>query len=131
LNPAGGHSNVVGFGLGVKWTDHQPTGTQALLVFVTQKQPAALLTDQEILPRQTHDGTPIDVVTLGDVTAEGYRYDAVAGDDARAAAPPAAPQAEPQTLRRRHRPAPAGVSIGNVDVTAGTMGSVVYDFLPG
>jgi hypothetical protein len=29
------------------------------------------------------------------------------------------------------RPCPSGASIGNVAVTAGTLGSVVYDFLPG
>lgn len=38
---------------------------------------------------------------------------------------------EPQLLRRRMRPCPSGFSVGNVRVTAGTLGSVVYDFLPG
>jgi hypothetical protein len=40
-------------------------------------------------------------------------------------------ETEPQLLRRRMRPCPAGFSIGNVAITAGTLGSVVYDFLPG
>src|SRR6266511_6425167 len=52
--------NVIGFGHGVKWTNNQPTGDDALLVFVEQKLdvPAAERVPAEIGGKQT------DVVTL-------------------------------------------------------------------
>jgi hypothetical protein len=39
--------------------------------------------------------------------------------------------AGPQALARRLRPCPSGFSVGNLRVTAGTLGSVVHDLLPG
>jgi hypothetical protein len=120
-----GQPNVVGYGLGVKWTGGQPTGEPALLVFVTQKLPATMLGAEELVPTHTGEGLPTDVVSIGYVTAEDHH----ATDDH----PGARDRGDVgvQTLRRRMRPAPAGISIGHVDVTAGTMGSVVYDLLPG
>ncbi|MDN3021098.1 hypothetical protein [Streptomyces sp. S.PB5] len=144
-------ANVVGFGHGVKWIEGQPTGEQAVLVFVTQKVPESMLPERDVIPYQMDDGTPTDVVAVGHVAAQrqqrqqvrreerrGGQYGAdgsVEDQLARLSQPlleemggPAA--FEPQLLRRRMRPCPSGFSVGNVRVTAGTLGSVVYDFLP-
>src|SRR6266540_6122418 len=58
--------NVIGFGHGVKWTNNQPTGDDALLVFVEQKLdvPAAERVPAEIGGKQT------DVVAIGTVMAQ-------------------------------------------------------------
>jgi hypothetical protein len=128
--------NVVGFGFGVKWTGGQPTGTPALLVFVTQKFPTEVLRDQDLVPSQLDDGTPTDVVSVGHLIAQGYGSQAAQLTDTLddlTRTPPSARilLGEANALTRRLRPCPAGFSIGNVAVTAGTLGGVVYDFLPG
>jgi hypothetical protein len=145
-------ANVVGFGHGVKWSDGQPTGEPAVLVFVTQKVPESLLPERDVIPRQMDDGTPTDIVAVGHISAqrrqsrpsgarseEGIAYGPDGGvtqqfagygqqqlEDLGGLA-----TFEPQVLVRRMRPCPSGFSVGNVAVTAGTLGSVVYDFLPG
>lgn len=156
LNPQSPVANVIGFGHGVKWTDHGPTGEPALLVFVTQKMPSMFLDEADLLPGRTEDGTPVDVVSVGQVMAQPLPMspaeeavtdlleDAARSRQQRAAADlledasrarqhgavlPSAVGA--QALTRRMRPCPAGFSVGNVGITAGTLGSVVYDFLPG
>jgi len=121
--------NVVGIGSGVKWTGRQPTGTPAVLVFVTQKFPAAALDERDRIPAQLDDGTATDVVPVGHVSAQPDAPE-VTGLTA-AAQFIASSLGGPQALTRRMRPCPVGLSIGNVAVTAGTLGGVVYDFLPG
>ncbi|MER5444139.1 hypothetical protein ABT065_00700 [Streptomyces sp. NPDC002764] len=143
-------SNVVGFGHGVKWSGGEPTGQEAVLVFVTQKVPESMLPERDVIPYRMDDGTPTDVVAVGHVAAQrqqqrspGSRrelsYGAEDGIQEQLARlsqpmleePLAAGVFEPQILKRRMRPCPSGFSIGNVRVTAGTLGTVVYDFLPG
>ncbi|MCQ4207300.1 MULTISPECIES: S1 family peptidase [Streptomyces] len=145
-------ANVVGFGHGVKWADGRPTGEQAVLVFVTQKVPESLLPERDVIPRQMDDGTPTDIVAVGHVSAQrrqvrpsGARPEehVVYGPDGGVAqqmsglGQPLLEELgglatfEPQILNRRMRPCPSGFSVGNVAITAGTLGSVVYDFLPG
>ncbi|QEV17462.1 hypothetical protein [Streptomyces alboniger] len=154
LRPEQPLANVVGFGHGVKWSDGRPTGEPAVLVFVTQKVSESMLPERDVVPRHMDDGTPTDVVAVGHVAAQrrqsragGRRaedraplpYDSeggVAGQLAGLGQPqleePAGRGAfEPQLLKRRMRPCPSGFSVGNVRVTAGTLGGVVYDFLPG
>ncbi|MEV6107436.1 hypothetical protein AB0M28_22410 [Streptomyces sp. NPDC051940] len=153
LNPQRPLSNVVGFGHGVKWTNGEPTGEEAVLVFVTQKVPESMLPERDVVPRQMDDGTPTDVLAVGHVAAQratgrqtripGQRAEEAAqriradGGIAEQLAPPLLEELEirgmlePQLLTRRLRPCPSGYSIGNTRVTAGTLGSVVYDFLPG
>jgi len=143
-------ANVVGFGHGVKWSDGQPTGQEAVLVFVTQKVPESMLPERDVIPRQMDDGTPTDVIAVGQVSAQrqrraagtrreewpgtAYTTDGIATEFL---APPLveeSPQprlAEPQLLTHRMRPCPSGFSVGNARITAGTLGTVVYDFLPG
>ncbi|NGN65475.1 hypothetical protein G5C51_16420 [Streptomyces sp. A7024] len=151
LRPQNPMSNVVGFGHGVKWTDGQPTGEEAVLVFVTQKVPESMLPERDVVPRQMDDGTPTDVVAVGHVSAQRQRSQQripgqraqesqqgqAEGSMAEQLAPPlleempGLQQAGPQLLTRKLRPCPSGFSVGNVRITAGTLGSVVYDFLPG
>ncbi|MEV0524470.1 hypothetical protein AB0I66_13690 [Streptomyces sp. NPDC050439] len=144
-------SNVVGFGHGVKWIEGEPTGEPAVIVFVTQKVPESMLPERDVIPSQMDDGTPTDVVAVGHVAAQRQQRKAGRADDRSAAFGPdgglsgqfagiSQPMLEelsglgafePQLLKRRMRPCPSGASVGNVRVTAGTLGSVVYDFLPG
>jgi hypothetical protein len=156
VNPQAPIANVVGFGHGVKWTDHAPTGEPALLVFVTQKMPSIFLDAEDLLPSRTDDGTVIDVVSVGQVMAQPLPMtqmeEAVTDllDDAARGRQRAAVDlleeaatrgrqlgavqpstTGPEALTKRMRPCPSGFSIGNVAITAGTLGSVVYDFLPG
>ncbi|MET9292997.1 hypothetical protein [Streptomyces sp. NPDC003077] len=154
MHPQNPLSNVVGFGHGVKWVDGEPTGEEALLVFVTQKVPESMLPERDVIPRQMDDGTPTDVVAVGHVTAQPQQRMQRSSGTGTAAEPQVGYGAdgsvlsgslsqplleelgqlgalEPQLLKRRMRPCPSGFSVGNVQVTAGTLGSVVYDFLPG
>lgn len=152
LRREGPLANVVGFGHGVKWIDGQPTGEPAVLVFVTQKVPESLLPERDVIPRQMDDGTPTDIVAVGQISAqrrqsrpsgarseEGITYGPDGGVSQQYGQYGHALREEygsmatfePQLLVRRMRPAPSGFSVGNVAVTAGTLGSVVYDFLPG
>ncbi|MEV7191852.1 hypothetical protein AB0N81_08580 [Streptomyces sp. NPDC093510] len=153
LRPQQPLSNVVGFGHGVKWSGGEPTGEPAVIVFVTQKVPESMLPERDVVPRQMDDGTPTDVVAVGHIAAQrqqsrpgGRRAEDRAsaygpdGSISEQLAGLAQPQLEdlagrgafePQLLKRRMRPCPSGFSVGNVRVTAGTLGSVVYDFLPG
>ncbi|MFD9883624.1 hypothetical protein ACFWZT_19440 [Streptomyces alboflavus] len=145
-------ANVVGFGHGVKWSEGRPTGEPAVLVFVTQKVPESLLPERDVIPRQMDDGTPTDILAVGHVAAQRQQRRSARGEDRSSVSYDAdgtvseqlaglsQPRLEelgglgafePQLLKRRMRPSPSGFSVGNVRVTAGTLGSVVYDFLPG
>ncbi|MFE0103120.1 hypothetical protein [Streptomyces sp. NPDC059009] len=146
-------ANVVGYGHGVKWIDGQPTGEPAVLVFVTQKVPESMLPERDVVPRTMDDGTPTDIVAVGHVAAQrqqqrkagsgriedvgSLRADGGVEEQLARLSQPLLQESgalgvfEPQILKRRMRPAPSGISVGNVKVTAGTLGSVVYDFLPG
>jgi hypothetical protein len=145
-------ANVVGFGHGVKWTGGEPTGEEAVLVFVTQKVPESMIPERDVIPYRMDDGTPTDVLAVGHVAAQRQqrqsgraeeRFGPAYGPDgnvqeqlARLSQPlleelSGATALEPQLLKRRMRPCPSGFSVVNVRVTAGTLGSVVYDFLPG
>ncbi|MEV2254888.1 hypothetical protein AB0I94_30670 [Streptomyces sp. NPDC050147] len=151
LGPQTSPANVVGFGHGVKWIDGEPTGEPAVIVFVTQKVPESMLPERDVIPSQMDDGTPTDVVAVGHVAAQRQQRKAGRTDDRSVTYGPdggvseqlaglSQPMVEelgghgafePQLLKRRMRPCPSGFSVGNVRVTAGTLGSVVYDFLPG
>jgi hypothetical protein len=125
-------TNVVGVADGIKYRGGEPTGEQALLVFVTQK-----LDENDLLPEHripaTYQDVQTDVVTVGPLFAEEFAAPQGANGRNGAITNEGMPVAitEPQLLRIRMRPASAGVSVGHVAITAGTLGSVVYDFLPG
>jgi hypothetical protein len=138
--------NVVGYGYGLKWRSGQPTDVPAVLAFVTQKVDDSLLAARDIVPQSLAEGTVTDVVAVGHLVAQPTMTltpppgDLVlgvspAGEQPHAPAVPAdghlAAQLGAQALTRRMRPCPAGFSIGNVAITAGTLSGVVYDLLPG
>ena len=112
LTPEKVPANVVGMGYGVKWSNGEPTGKPALLALVTQKVDKKDLAPGEAIPGKIGD-MQTDVLAIGQ---------------------PFAGQAEPievgvQTLAERFRPAPGGVSIGHTNITAGTLGTCVYDMV--
>jgi hypothetical protein len=106
-------ANVVGLGMGVKWTKGAPTGRPALLVLVTQKLEKKELSQNDMVPSE-FKGVETDVLGIGIPYAGGNRPDAGA-----------------QTLASRVRPAKGGYSVGHYSITAGTIGTCVYDILPG
>jgi hypothetical protein len=107
--------NVVGIGAGVKWKNGEPTGEPAVLVLVTHKVAKEHLSPTDLAPKRLQ-GMPTDVLAVGLP---------VAGE--------ASPAADVgiQTLTKKGRPASGGYSVGHFQITAGTIGTCVYDILPG
>jgi hypothetical protein len=89
-------ANVVATGIGYKETGGTKTSTLCIIFSVKEKLPASRLSDQDLVP-STVNGTPTDVVQTGVIRAL-------------------------QTPTGRFRPAPGGVSVGHVAITAGTLG---------
>lgn len=123
------YPNVTGTGIGPK----QRAGdidreTESVIVFVKQKVPEADLNDSDVIPKELEvegETYETDVQETGEIKALELELTA-----------PEAPmeleergQAEikeiPASLSRtrRWRPAPAGVSVGHPNVTAGTLGT--------
>ncbi len=91
--------NIVGFGIGEKITTGEPTGRPAVKVLVRQKVDPDELTEATMVP-ETIEGVPTDVDETGEIVA--YQRGG---------------------FRKRHRPAPGGVSISNCNENAaGTLG---------
>ncbi|MDZ7336187.1 MAG: S1 family peptidase [candidate division KSB1 bacterium] len=93
--------NVVGVGIGYKMSNHRTTGEIGLVVFVSDKLPAAQLASRDVIPKAIK-GVVTDVKPVGRIIIHKSRTE-------------------------RWRPAPPGVSIGHEYVTAGTFGAVVRD----
>ncbi len=90
-------SNVVATGVGYKVSKGLRTDELCIVCSVVRKIPEEELTPRDVVPR-TIAGVATDVIQTGYIRA----------------------------LRTsRHRPAPGGVSIGHVDITAGTLGCLV------
>jgi hypothetical protein len=106
-------ANTVGLGVGVKWKNGTPTGEPALLALVTQKLERRLVRRADMIPKKLAQ-MQTDVLAVGYPIAGGGRIQA----------------ATPQTLTKRIRPAKGGWSVGHVDITAGTLGTCVYEILP-
>lgn len=110
LDPNKPKENLVGVGLGIKWTDGEPTGKPALLALVKQKVAKEDLTPPDMIPPKFKE-MPTDVLAVGELFAG---------------------QAEPEevealALAKRVRPASGGYSVGHKNITAGTLGTCVYD----
>ena len=110
LDPEKPRGNLVGMAYGVKWTDGVPTGKPALLALVSQKIETEDLLPDDLIPTEIN-GMQTDVLAVGEL----FAY-----------------QAEPievgvQALARRARPASGGYSVGHFKITAGTIGTCVYD----
>jgi hypothetical protein len=151
LKPEEPLANVVGVASGVKWKGGEPTGEPAVLVLVSHKIGKEELPKEDLVPTKLGD-VKTDVLEIGFPIAEQqYRptLPARPGQQRRAQMPmplplepngTAAPMleeeeytalAEALMLNRRARPAEGGYSVGHYQITAGTLGTCVYDILPG
>ena len=102
-------ANVVGTAIGPKRVGDRPTDEEVLIVLVSRKLPATQLSENDRIPAEIEfDDTSCrtDVQEVGDVRTQAT-----------------AEPAERPDRERRWRPAPAGVSFGHVESTAGTLGS--------
>lgn len=91
--------NVVAVGVGRKVIGGEPTEQLAIVCSVVAKRPRQALPASELVPNTVKE-VPTDVVPTGPIFAF-------------------------QNPTERFRPAPGGVSIGHVSITAGTLGCVV------
>lgn len=91
-------ANVIATGVGYKTTEGKKTSTLSIVCSVTKKLTAPQLSGKDLVP-PTLDGIPTDVVETGPIRALSYTG--------------------------RYRPAPGGVSIGHMNITAGTLGCLV------
>jgi len=91
--------NVVACGVGFKETERGMTDEPCVVVSVTRKMPEAQLSPADVVPKKLGE-VKTDVVETGVIRALQGHTD-------------------------RWRPAPGGVSIGHVDITAGTLGCLV------
>ena len=112
LDPKKPRANVVGLGVGMKWKNGEPTGAPALVALVNQKLEPAQVGRADMVPAKLQD-MQTDVLAVGELLAGG-----------------GAPAAGAQTLAKRIRPAESGYSVGHFKITAGTIGTCVYDMLP-
>jgi len=89
-------ANVVATGIGFKQTGGVKAETLCIVCSVKKKVPPSQLTVQDLVPAVV-EGTPTDVIQTGVIRAL-------------------------QAPTGRFRPAPGGVSVGHVAITAGTLG---------
>ncbi len=94
-----GKANVVAVGVGFKVTGGKRTSTLSIICSVSKKIEADKVEAKDLIPGIL-DGMPTDVVETGVIKAL-------------------------QSPTEKHRPAPGGVSIGHLDITAGTLGCLV------
>ena len=95
--------SVQGVGIGNKVVHRISTAEKALQVYVDRKLHPHLVKPENRIPDEV-EGVPTDVVETG-IFQIGRKY--------------------PPIYQRRVRPAPAGVSIGHHEVSAGTFGALV------
>jgi hypothetical protein len=130
LDPATRPPNVIGLASGTKWTDGAPTGKPALLVLVNQKVPKEDLRSGELVPATLKE-MRTDVLAIGQPFAGQMRQ----GNGTALADAPLPSlleriseiEAETQLVASRARPARGGFSVGHFKITAGTLGTCVYD----
>jgi len=96
--------NIIGAAFGRRIASGEITDDPALVIYVIRKIPTRFIPPSRLLPRRLYVGG--DFVEM-DVVETGPIY--------------------PLAFTARERPAPAGVSIGHPNITAGTLGSVVID----
>ena len=87
----------IAVGIGYKTVSGKPTGELAIIGSVEKKLPKSKLAEKDLIP-ETVSGIPTDIIETGIIKA---------------------------LHTNRHRPAPGGVSIGHVNITAGTLGCIV------
>jgi len=107
--------NVVGLGIGVKITNGVPTGKPALVTYVTSKKPLETLEEEDVIP-ELLDGVETDVIEIGMPTVQP----SIKENDLLRTLPS-------NELNTRIRPVKGGWSVGHPDITAGTVGAVVFN----
>jgi hypothetical protein len=138
LAPETPHSNVVGVAAGVKWKDGAPTGQPAVLALVTHKVDKADLSEDDLVPAKIGN-TRTDVLEIGFPMVERTQIQmpktangaATFEEAEQQLVMPQVPLVGAELLARRIRPAEGGYSVGHFKITAGTIGTCVYDLLPG
>ena len=101
--------NVVGVGIGNKFSEGLDTGIRCLTVLVERKMQRDDLREEDTVP-VFMDGLPTDVVESGSITANTNNSVA------------------PHMDRKiKIRPARPGTSIGHYRISAGTFGAIAYD----
>lgn len=104
-------SNVVGVGIGHKIKNGEDTDEECITVFVSQKLDKVFLKDEDLIPENI-DQVQTDVFETGKLLAgEALVQEIVVAE----------------TLKNRIRPAMGGYSVGHYQITAGTIGTMVYD----
>lgn len=93
-------SNVIGVGVGEKWSNGENTGKPSVIVLVQDKMPLTALSTEDRVPSSYGD-VPVDVIRVGHIKAQIGEHEG------------------------QFRPLKAGVSIGHKDITAGTLGIFV------
>src|SRR5262249_7189422 len=83
-----GRENVMGFGVGFRYTAKKPSGDVAVKVYVREKLPIRRVHSSFAVPRDI-DGVPTDVEEIGDVVLHNYSG-------------------------RYPRPVPSGVAVSNI-----------------
>jgi hypothetical protein len=122
-----GRANVTGTGIGPKQTDREGiTDEESIVVFVSEKKDESELDDDDVVPQHvTVDDKEFrtDVQEVGDVKMlemqeTGSDLPMDIGLDVEVTE-------VPETMSRKGawRPAPAGVSVGHPEITAGTLGT--------
>lgn len=99
-------TNVVGIGIGEKVVSNQLTGDRCITFYVRAKYAHAEVSDEDRLPAMIDD-IKTDVEEVGTIRP--------------------LQQWDSAQRRERLRPAPCGVSVGHVGITAGTIGAMVRD----
>lgn len=139
LSPNTVRPNVVGLGVGTKWSHGEPTGEPALLALVSHKMPREELTEADLIPSNLA-GMQTDVVEIGypmagnrgltqQVPRASHRAELKQQNGANYRLEEARETLEVdiRELARRQRPAQGGWSVGHPNITAGTIATCVYD----
>jgi hypothetical protein len=104
-------ANVVGTAVGTRRVNGRPTGEETIIVLVSRKQPSDQVSSEDLVPKTVEiDGqdTRTDVQEIGEPRIQAVETQ---------------PVERRPNRKQRWRPAPAGVSFGHPEVTAGTLGS--------
>ena len=94
----------MGAAFGQRYAHDEQTDEPSMVVYVVKKMPEQFIPPSRLLPRRMYVGG--DCVEV-DVVETGFLY--------------------PHSFTARERPAPQGVSVAHIAVTAGTIGAVVTD----
>lgn len=114
--------NVVGVGTGHKIKAEKDTGEPCIMVFVSQKLDKPELRAQDMVSKEIK-GLKTDVLETGEIFAgQGFVPDNTEV--------PVKEEIGIEILKQRIRPAMGGFSVGHYKITAGTIGTCVYDMNP-